>query len=266
MGILGGKLPGDVMQLRWFFSLVVFAFIATPSYAQALPPELQQQVDRGTLTLEEAQSINRAQHNAPSTLSEHEQPWKKVRLKRNPARSFSYGPDSFFTNINPWKPELKSYAGLTLRQPIEGQVPSCKEGLSPCYELSKSIKGQKNDFFVLLDVFRFSCPGLFDPKRSQPCQLQLYLINGQIESVILVMTHQKFPQTEKALEAALVKRFGGPVNIQASSDGGALVVWSGERTRMLLYINKKPESSSLQIFTEDCLGLMLGWLIPEEIK
>jgi TonB family protein len=49
------------MRLRWLLLTISFAFlVALPSLAQKLPPDLQQQVDKGFLTRQEAELLNSA--------------------------------------------------------------------------------------------------------------------------------------------------------------------------------------------------------------
>jgi TonB family protein len=61
VGKLKLKLLYDVMRLRWLLLTISFAcLVALPSLAQKLPPDLQQQVDRGFLTRQEAELLNSA--------------------------------------------------------------------------------------------------------------------------------------------------------------------------------------------------------------
>jgi TonB family protein len=61
VGKLKLKLPHDVMRVRWFLLAISFTFLAAlPSLAQKLPPDLQQQVNKGFLTRQEAELLNSA--------------------------------------------------------------------------------------------------------------------------------------------------------------------------------------------------------------
>jgi TonB family protein len=61
VGKLKLKLTYDVMRLRQLLLTISFAcLVALPSLAQKLPPDLQQQVDKGFLTRQEAELLNSA--------------------------------------------------------------------------------------------------------------------------------------------------------------------------------------------------------------
>jgi outer membrane biosynthesis protein TonB len=60
-------LSHNVMQSRWFLLVIITTLIAVPSFAQKLPSDLQNQVDRGFLTREEAQLLNSARGQTSSS-------------------------------------------------------------------------------------------------------------------------------------------------------------------------------------------------------